>query len=92
MITCGDCVRALNPYLDRELDDDDVAQVKIHLEECGGCLHLFEFESSLRLLVRVRCHEQSAPEKLRTRVMELLQNERVRLASRKRSKRPKPSY
>src|SRR5439155_26525636 len=60
VINCGDCARALNPYLDRELTDEDVIQVRYHLDACVGCLDLYRFEESLRRLVRVRCQEQSA--------------------------------
>ena len=84
MINCGDCARALNPYLDRELSDDDVIQVRGHLEDCGGCLHLYQFEESLRRLVRVRCQEQSAPEGLRVRVTMSLAVERQRQEKRRR--------
>lgn len=68
MITCKSCVQALHPYLDRELTDEDVAQVRVHLDACGGCLHLFTFEASIRRLVRVRCQQQCAPDSLRERV------------------------
>lgn len=78
MINCRDCARALNPYLDRELSDEDVEQVRGHLEACGGCLHLFAFEESLRRLVRVRCQEQAAPESLRQRITLTLAMERTR--------------
>ena len=83
MINCGDCARALNPYLDRELSDDDVAQVRVHLEACSGCLHQFQFEESLRRLVRVRCQEQSAPASLRERITLTLAIERTRLQQRR---------
>jgi mycothiol system anti-sigma-R factor len=76
---CRDCAKALNPYLDRELSDDDVLQVRSHLDECGGCLHQYQFEESLRRLVRVRCQEQGAPESLRARITVSLALERKRL-------------
>lgn len=84
MINCTDCVRALNPYLDRELTDEDVVQVRSHLEECPGCLHQFQFEESLRRLVRVRCQEQSAPESLRVKIAMSWAIERQRLEQRRR--------
>ena len=88
MINCGDCARALNPYLDRELSDEDVIQVRIHLEACSGCLDQFQFEESLRRLVRVRCREQAAPESLRTRITVGWALERKRIEQRqKRSPR-----
>jgi mycothiol system anti-sigma-R factor len=83
VINCGDCAKALNPYIDRELSDDDVIQVRSHLEACGGCLHLYQFEESLRRLVRVRCQEQAAPATLRERITLTLAIERTRLEQRR---------
>jgi mycothiol system anti-sigma-R factor len=85
VINCGDCARALNPYLDRELSDEDVQQVRGHLEACTGCLHQYQFEESLRRLVRVRCQEQGAPEGLRQRITVTLAIERSRLQQRRPS-------
>ncbi len=85
MINCQDCLRALNPYLDRELSDEDILQVRQHLEGCGVCMHMYGFQESLRRLVRVRCQAQSAPETLRARISTRLALERTRL-QRKRSR------
>ena len=79
MINCRDCATALNPFLDRELSDDDVVQVRSHLEACAGCMHMYQFEESLRRLVRVRCQEQGAPESLRARISISLAVEQRRL-------------
>jgi len=79
VINCRDCARALNPYLDRELSDEDVVQLRDHLEACDGCQHLFQFEESLRRLVRVRCQEQSAPQSLRETITIRLAMERTRI-------------
>ncbi len=88
MINCRDCASALNPYLDRALSDEDLVQVRSHLEACGGCLHLYQFEESLRRLVRVRCQEQSAPESLRLRITQSLAIERTRLQQRVQRRQP----
>lgn len=82
MINCRDCAKALNPYLDRELSDEDVVQVRTHLDACSGCEHQYQFEESLRRLVRVRCREQGAPESLRARITVSLALERKRLEER----------
>ena len=79
MFNCRDCATALNPFLDRELSDDDVVQVRSHLEACAGCMHMYQFEESLRRLVRVRCQEQGAPESLRARISISLAVEQKRL-------------
>ena len=84
MINCRDCARALYPYLDRELSDEDVVQVRSHLEACGGCLHVYQFEESLRRLVRVRCQQQEAPASLRERITMSLAMERIRLEQHRR--------
>ena len=84
MINCTDCVRALNPYLDRELTDEDVVQVRSHLDSCPHCLHQFQFEESLRRLVRVRCQEQSAPESLRVKIAMSWALERRKIEQRRR--------
>ncbi len=82
MITCRNCLEALNPYLDRELSDEDVVQVHAHLESCHGCQHLFRFEESLRRVVRVRCLETRAPESLRDRIIQRLSAESQRAEKR----------
>ena len=79
MINCRDCQRALNPFLDRELTDDDIAHVRQHLDECRGCFHLHQFQESVRRLVRVRCQELSAPDSLRLKIEMRLAMERKRL-------------
>lgn len=83
MINCRDCVRALYPYLDRELSDDDVSEVRRHLDDCSPCLNMYQFEESLQRLVRVRCQEQSAPESLRERISLSLQIESKRIRRRR---------
>jgi mycothiol system anti-sigma-R factor len=83
VINCRDCLLALDSYIDRELSDEDIVQVRVHLDDCGGCLDLFKFEESVRRLVRIRCQEQSAPQTLRARVEVTLAMERIRQASRR---------
>jgi mycothiol system anti-sigma-R factor len=83
VIECQDCLRALNPYLDRELSDEDILHVRGHLEECVGCLYVYRFQESIRRLVRVRCLEQSAPDSLRVRIELRLAAERTRQEQRR---------
>lgn len=82
MINCRNCLQALNSYIDRELSDDDIVEVRQHLEACGGCLHLYQFQESLRQLVRVRCQETSAPDSLRARITVSLAMEQMRIQRR----------
>jgi mycothiol system anti-sigma-R factor len=83
VINCRDCLLALDSYIDRELSDDDIVQVRVHLHECGGCQDLYQFEESVRRLVRVRCQQQSAPAAFRARIQVTLATERIRLQRRR---------
>ena len=82
MITCKNCLQALYPYIDRELSEDDVVQVQAHLDDCPQCLHLYQFQASVRRLVRTRCQEQCAPAALKSRIQELFAREREKRAGR----------
>ena len=86
MITCTNCAEALHPYIDRELSDEDVAQVRLHLDACPNCLHLYRFHESLHRLVRVRCQTTQAPPHLRERIEARLTQERLIVKT-----RPAPS-
>jgi mycothiol system anti-sigma-R factor len=86
VINCRDCLLALDSYIDRELSDDDIVQVRVHLHDCGGCLDLYKFEESVRRLVRVRCQQQSAPEAFRARIEVTLATERIRQQRRRTSR------
>jgi mycothiol system anti-sigma-R factor len=79
VITCRNCLQALHPYIDRELSDEDIVHVREHLDACPGCFHLYEFEESVRRLVRVKCLQQLAPESLRLKISACFENERQRL-------------
>ncbi len=77
-------MEALYPYLDRELSDDDIVQVQVHLNSCSECEHLFRFEESLRRIVQVRCQEVRAPDGLRERIVE-----RLTVEAQRRQKSPR---
>ena len=86
MINCQNCLQALNPYIDRELSDEDISHVRFHLDACGSCVHLYQFQESLRRLVRVRCQELSAPDSLRAKIELCLAMERKRQEHRRQSR------
>jgi len=49
---CEWCEEVLQPYLDRELTDEEVQQAEGHLEGCSYCRKRYKFEESLRRYVR----------------------------------------
>jgi mycothiol system anti-sigma-R factor len=63
---CADCL---------ELKPAELTEVKVHLDDCGGCKDNFVLEE--RFLARVRdcCQEDVAPSELRTRIVARLRLE-----------------
>lgn len=68
---CADVERLLWRFIDRELDDVTVEELRRHLRFCDDCGDRHEFEVRLRAIIRQKCAGR-APESLRRRVLELL--------------------
>jgi mycothiol system anti-sigma-R factor len=65
-------MRALEAYVDRELDEQEVIEVRQHLEFCPPCEERFRFEAGVKRLVRVCCEQDRAPVELREKLREIL--------------------
>ena len=59
---CEQCEEWMQPYLDRELNEEERAEAEEHLAGCGYCRKRYRFEESLRIFVREVCAEEMAPE------------------------------
>ena len=59
---CAECEEVLQPYLDRELTDDEKVEAEAHLEACSYCRKRYRFEESLRRYVREAAVETMPPE------------------------------
>ena len=67
-MNCKDCSEKLDRFVDRELTEDDVAEVRAHLDGCPPCEDHYEFQVHLKRLVKVSCETEVPPafrEKLR---------------------------
>lgn len=49
---CSDCEQRIQPYVDRELSAEEVVEVEAHLAGCSYCRCCYEFEATLRRVVR----------------------------------------
>ena len=47
----------MQPYMDRVLSDEQIAEAKEHLAACPPCEKRFRFEEKLRVFVRVAVDE-----------------------------------
>lgn len=60
--TCEEALHDLERYLDGELPDADLSQIREHLAACYPCADRATFEEQLRALIRERCAEKAPPE------------------------------
>ena len=67
---CDQCEELLQPFLDRELSDDERAVAEEHLGLCEYCRKRYRFEEKLRMFVRQAASEEMPPE-LKMKLAEL---------------------
>ncbi len=66
--SCADFIERIVYFLDNELHEDDITEVRVHLDRCGPCLQTYDLQKTLKALVARSCSEP-APEDLRRRVL-----------------------
>jgi anti-sigma factor (TIGR02949 family) len=58
---CVRCEEMLQPYLDRDLTEQERAEAESHLDECAYCRKRYRFEAELRRFVRQAAVEEMPP-------------------------------
>ena len=66
---CGDCLERLHPYLDRELSERELDEVRVHLDECGGCEPVFVLERVFLERLRGSATSDVCPDEVRERLI-----------------------
>ncbi len=66
---CDDCLERLHPYLDRELSDKELGEVRVHLDDCEGCESSFVLESVFLERLRGSATADVCPEEVRKRLI-----------------------
>jgi mycothiol system anti-sigma-R factor len=64
-MNCKETVARLQTFVDRELAEHEISEVRMHLEHCPPCHNYFRFEEELKMLVRQRISSERAPAWLR---------------------------
>jgi anti-sigma factor (TIGR02949 family) len=67
---CEKCEELLQPFLDRELSDAELAEAEQHLDGCSYCRKRYRFEEELRRFVRQAAVEEIPPD-LKQKLSEL---------------------
>ncbi|HEX6548351.1 MAG TPA: mycothiol system anti-sigma-R factor [Candidatus Dormibacteraeota bacterium] len=71
-MNCQECVDRLERFVDRELSTSEVEEIKQHLDDCPPCAERYQFETSLKRLVKVCCEQETAPPVLREKLRQIL--------------------
>jgi mycothiol system anti-sigma-R factor len=75
-LDCTETVRRLYDFLDGELTEERRRKIRLHLDHCGPCEEVFEFEVELRRVIADRCKDH-VPDQLRRRIAEAIDHERL---------------
>lgn len=67
-MNCKETIARLQTFLDRELSEVEVSEMRMHLDACPPCLDHFRFEERLKILVQQRACPEKAPGALRARI------------------------
>ena len=68
---CQDALHTLYHYLDGELTADRRQAIQKHLDQCSPCLHAFDFEAELKVVIARSCRDQ-VPDHLREKIARAL--------------------
>ena len=58
---CAYCEEILQPFLDRELSNEERAEAERHLDACSYCRKRYRFEETLRRYVKLSAIERMPP-------------------------------
>jgi mycothiol system anti-sigma-R factor len=67
--SCERAYKELFPYLDRELSEEEMQQVRRHLADCPPCEHLFKLEGTVVRFIRERAPRDACPAQAVERIL-----------------------
>lgn len=77
---CREVLDKVYAYLDGELTEGDVADIKVHLDECSPCLKEYDLDKAVKALVHKHCGCDPVPADLRSKVLDRIARVRSELA------------
>jgi anti-sigma factor (TIGR02949 family) len=81
-VDCSDVLAQVYEFIDHEMrDDDDVATVRRHLDECSPCLAEFGLEQAVKSLVKRSCGCDTVPPDLRRKVLDRIRQVQADIAT-----------
>ncbi|AQZ68940.1 anti-sigma factor [[Actinomadura] parvosata subsp. kistnae] len=77
---CREVLDKVYSYLDGELTEGDVAEIRVHLDECSPCLKEYDLDKAVKALVHKHCGCDPVPADLRSKVLARIAQVRSELA------------
>ena len=71
-MNCRESLEKLYQFLDRDMDQVPMSEIKKHLDRCRHCWDRFEFEKLLKERLKKSCCKEICPDSLRQRIQSLL--------------------
>jgi mycothiol system anti-sigma-R factor len=78
-VPCSEVLARVYDYLDGEIEESGLEQIREHLDECGPCLREYGLEEAVKRLVHKTCGSEKVPRELRTKVLTRIQAVQVEL-------------
>jgi len=66
---CGEVVNRLDDYVDRELSQEEMAQVEAHLAQCADCAEQHEFEEGVLRCLKEKLQRIAIPDDVAARIL-----------------------
>lgn len=76
-MNCKRANEVLFLFFDNELEDELLAPFRDHTDGCPHCARRVDYTRKLLLLVRQCCRRESAPERLRVRILASMPHRRT---------------
>lgn len=72
MVKCEEVLKRLYEYIDKQVDETSQSEIDEHIKLCRHCCQHYEFEIKLRELVEKSCFQQRAPDLLKRKISDML--------------------
>ena len=76
-VPCSEVLARVYDYLDGEIEESGLEQIREHLDECGPCLREYGLEEAVKRLVHKHCGHDVVPGDLRIKVLARIQEVRA---------------
>lgn len=69
MADCNETFLHLDEYLDNEVDEVTIAEIRVHLKACPECDDVYQVRALVKQVVYRTCVQETAPEALYESIM-----------------------